>query len=133
MADEGKGVALAILGIVAVIAVVGLVMLFSGASGQGVYGGEMRQGENPTREIGEEPARYVGSPPFQYVQPQYAHRDEWTGLQRNACPDPAYPQVFDDSYKGGRTDCVASTVVDYMWCCPLSGQAGRIATGEYEG
>jgi len=33
MADEGKGVAYAILGIVAVIAVVGLVLLFKGASG----------------------------------------------------------------------------------------------------
>jgi hypothetical protein len=51
MAEEGKGVALAILGIVAVIAVVGLILLFKGAStggfagtdlnspGQKVYGG----------------------------------------------------------------------------------------------
>jgi len=34
MAEEGRGVALAILGIVAVIAVVGLVMLFKGTAGQ---------------------------------------------------------------------------------------------------
>lgn len=34
MADEGRGVALAILGIVAVIAVVGLVLLFTGATGK---------------------------------------------------------------------------------------------------
>lgn len=34
MADEGKGIALAILGIVAVIAVVGLVLLFTGATGK---------------------------------------------------------------------------------------------------
>ncbi|MEM4242425.1 MAG: hypothetical protein QXM31_00820 [Candidatus Woesearchaeota archaeon] len=33
MAEEGKGVALAILGIVAVIAVVGLILLFTGATG----------------------------------------------------------------------------------------------------
>jgi hypothetical protein len=33
MADENKGVAFAILGIVAVIAVVGLVLLFKGAAG----------------------------------------------------------------------------------------------------
>ncbi len=46
MADEGKGVAFAILGIVAVIAVVGLVLLFKGATGKmatynqpKVYGG----------------------------------------------------------------------------------------------
>ncbi len=34
MAEEGRGVALAILGIVAVIAVVGLVLLFTGATGK---------------------------------------------------------------------------------------------------
>ncbi len=34
MAEEGKGVALAILGIVAVIAVVGLVLLFTGSTGK---------------------------------------------------------------------------------------------------
>lgn len=34
MAEEGRGVALAILGIVAVIAVVGLVLLFTGATGR---------------------------------------------------------------------------------------------------
>ncbi|MEM4246805.1 MAG: hypothetical protein QXR48_00135 [Candidatus Woesearchaeota archaeon] len=45
MADEGKGVAYAILGIVAVIAVVGLVLLFKGGAGKvvmeqpKVYGG----------------------------------------------------------------------------------------------
>ena len=36
--EEGKGVAMAILGIVAVIAVVGLVLLFSGASGKIISG-----------------------------------------------------------------------------------------------
>lgn len=130
---EEKSVAHAILGLVAVIAVVGLVLQFSGASGQGIYGGAMRQGESPLREVGEEPARYVSSPPLQYVQPQYAHRDSWSGLERNYCPDTAYPQVFDDSHVGGRRDCVPSTVAEYMWCCPLGSQAGRIATGEYEG
>ncbi len=39
MAEEGKGVAMAILGIVAVIAVVGLVLLFTGATGKWVIGG----------------------------------------------------------------------------------------------
>jgi hypothetical protein len=37
MAEEGRGVALAILGVVAVIAVVGLVLLFKGGTGQYVY------------------------------------------------------------------------------------------------
>ncbi len=53
MAEEGKGVALAILGIVAVIAVVGLVLLFSGSTGgfvggygsPKVYPGKVFQGE----------------------------------------------------------------------------------------
>ncbi len=36
MADEGKGIALTILGIVAVIAIVGLVLLFTGAGSGGV-------------------------------------------------------------------------------------------------
>jgi len=31
MADEGKGVALTILGVVAIVAIIGLVLLFSGA------------------------------------------------------------------------------------------------------
>lgn len=49
---ESKGVALAILGIVAVIAVVGLIMLFTGATGEvslpaKVYGGALRGEEFP--------------------------------------------------------------------------------------
>ncbi|MEM2916152.1 MAG: hypothetical protein QXT19_02235 [Candidatus Woesearchaeota archaeon] len=51
MAEEGKGVAYAILGIVAVIAVVGLVLLFKGGAGKVVLeqpkvygGGEIRYG-----------------------------------------------------------------------------------------
>jgi hypothetical protein len=39
MAEEGRGVAMAILGIVAVIAVVGLVLLFTGATGKFVEPG----------------------------------------------------------------------------------------------
>ena len=50
MADEHKGIALVILGIVAVIAVVGLVLLFvqsKDATGQGVYGGALKQVQYP--------------------------------------------------------------------------------------
>jgi hypothetical protein len=46
MADEHKGIALVILGIVAVIAVVGLVLLFvqgKSATGEGVYGGALKK------------------------------------------------------------------------------------------
>ncbi len=37
MADEGKGIALAILGIVLIIAVVGIVLLFKGGTGAALY------------------------------------------------------------------------------------------------
>ncbi len=52
MAEEGRGVALAILGIIAVIAVVGLVLLFTGATGKvsapsKIYGGALRGEEFP--------------------------------------------------------------------------------------
>ena len=50
MAEEGKGIALTILGIVAVIAIVGLVLLFTGAGSGGVsiqegkvYGGPVQE------------------------------------------------------------------------------------------
>ena len=57
MAEEGKGVALAILGVVAVIAVVGLVLLFTGATAkvsmpfQKVYGGVNVGEESLTQSI----------------------------------------------------------------------------------
>lgn len=44
-AEGHKGIALVILGIVAIIAIVGLVLLFTGANkatGQGMYGGEIK-------------------------------------------------------------------------------------------
>ena len=50
MADEQKNVALVLLGIVAVIAVVGLVLLFvqdRAATGEGIYGGAIKQVEYP--------------------------------------------------------------------------------------
>lgn len=49
MAEEGRGVALAILGIVAVIAVVGLVLLFTGATGK-MSGGGINNPKLYTRE-----------------------------------------------------------------------------------
>jgi len=126
-----RNVAMAILGIVAVIAVVGLVLLFKGGTGQGVYGGEMRQSESDLRPIGEEPLRYT-SPVYSPDYFQYSHRKSWEGLQRDQCPDDRYPQIFDVSMIGGRTDCIQSSVDDSYWCCPLGGQAGYINTGVYE-
>jgi len=50
MDKEHKGIALVILGIVAIIAVVGLVLLFTGknaSTGEGVYGGAIKNVEFP--------------------------------------------------------------------------------------
>lgn len=50
MADEHKGIALVILGIVAVLAIVGLVLLFTqskSATGEGIYGGAIKGIEYP--------------------------------------------------------------------------------------
>ncbi len=50
MADEHKGIALVILGIVAILAIVGLVLLFTqnkSATGQGIYGGAIKGIEYP--------------------------------------------------------------------------------------
>ena len=80
MAEEGKGVALAILGIVAVIAVVGLVLLFTNATGKGIYGGQMRQGESIIRPVGEEPGRYTSPVPEDEGGTYYRHRPAWSGL-----------------------------------------------------
>lgn len=46
MADEHKGIALVILGVVAIIAIVGLVLLFvrnNTATGEGIYGGAIKE------------------------------------------------------------------------------------------
>ncbi len=46
MADEHKGISLVILGVVAIIAIVGLVLMFvrnNAVTGEGVYGGAIKQ------------------------------------------------------------------------------------------
>ena len=50
MAEEHRGIAMVILGVVAVIAVVGLVLMFvqgKAATGQGIYGGAIKYVEYP--------------------------------------------------------------------------------------
>lgn len=79
MAEEGKGIAMAILGIVAVIAVVGLVLLFTGATGKfsasfpKVYGGVHAGEEFPyltDRSAGGYP-QTAGVPDAIYYPPGY--------------------------------------------------------------
>ena len=130
MAEEGKGVALAILGIVAVIAVVGLVMLFNGAaSGSGVYGGQMYQNwDNPMRQPGEDVGRYVSPVPNSEGGTFFKYRKGWPGLSndqvRDWCPYEGYKTVASIVEMGGRQDCVPSPTRDKMFCCPAAGQAG---------
>lgn len=135
MAEENKGVALAILGIVAVIAVVGLIMLFTGSTGQGVYGGQMRQGESDIRPYYEEPGRYTSPVPADEGGTYYSGRGgtdrNWWAWSRNPCQDKVYPVVTSIAKIGGRTDCIPSDTRD-MFCCAQGGQAGALDMGGYE-
>lgn len=66
MAEESKGIALAILGIVAVIAIIGLVLMFSkmkAATGD-VYGGGLKWGEGGWQREGLS-TRFLGAPELQ--------------------------------------------------------------------
>lgn len=152
-----KGVAMAILGIVAVIAVVGLVLLFSGATGEAVlpgaskvYGGATRQSSDYTRQVGETVQRYVtpvpgdfsetgGLPDGNYpVGPYYAYQKsyyrDYFEFQRDPCPDKAFPVVEDRANVRARigVDCFPSEVRPDMFCCALGGSAGHIAAGLYD-
>ncbi len=124
MADEGRGVALAILGIVAVIGVVGLVLLFSGATGRGIYGGQMRQGESDIRQYYEEPGRYTSPVPPKEGGTFYQHRQGEESLIQTACPDKEYPVFTTPAHMKARNDCIPSASRDVYWCCRLGGQAG---------
>ncbi len=131
MAEEGKGVALAILGIVAVIAVVGLVLLFKGATAKVAYttggakvygGGEIAHGLDQYRDPegyvryatprpieGEEyiyPDRIKDSgdnpPPYVMLDNNYRRTGPVLG---NACPYPPYTRAVTRLYAKGQ-DCV---------------------------
>ncbi|MEM4247096.1 MAG: hypothetical protein QXR48_03870 [Candidatus Woesearchaeota archaeon] len=127
---EEKGIAMAILGIVAVIAVVGLVLLFKSATGMGLYGGEMRQGESVLRPVGEEPARYTSPVPADEGGTYYKHRPSWGGLERDPCPDKNYFVATTANAAGARDDCIPSTESYGIVCCRPAGRA--YAEGYYE-
>lgn len=93
MAEEGKGVALAILGIVAVIAVVGLVLLFKGGAGKVSYGGgpfiqepadrlcnniQCENGEGGI-VVGETPTHWICACPHNF---QAQHIADWSNQWR---------------------------------------------------
>ena len=144
MAEEGKGVALAILGIVAVIAVVGLILLFTGATGQvtasggsaKVYGGgEIAHGLDQYRdpdgyvryqtprplefEEGLFPARLRDSGDRDPPETTLANDYKRTGpIMDNPCPYPPYTDKVTALYAASR-DCMQSEAPGYedFYCC----------------
>lgn len=145
---EGKGVALAILGIVAVIAVVGLVLLFSGATAKvasssynamNLYGGNLNRG--PEGETGF--VRYSTNRATQ----GRLYSDQWSDDFRDRNQDtgtmeapralynqdykrtgPVLPDKCPSEYFGEYRDpvtslyawdaCVQSPVDPAFYCCP---------------
>lgn len=144
MAEEGKGVALAILGIVAVIAVVGLILLFTGATGKVVSsgggakvygGGEITHGLDQYRDP-EGYVRYSTPRPYEFEEGLWPERLQDSGenappatvldqdyrrtgpVLDNPCPYPPYNDKVTGLYAEGR-DCVPSEAPGYeeFMCC----------------
>jgi hypothetical protein len=129
--EEGKGVAMAILGIVAVIAVVGLVLLFKSATGMGLYGGELTRIPGvDLYQKGESVPRYTSPTPSDNGGTYYQYRQAWGGLERDPCNNADYPIASTINAAMNRDDCVPSTVEEGMSCCMVGGRA--FAQGMYE-
>jgi hypothetical protein len=144
MAEEGRGITLAILGIVAVIAVVGLVLLFTGATarvasptgGAKIYGGgEITHGLDQYRDP-EGYVRYSTPRPLEFEEGLWPERLRDSGANRppstvlnqnyrrtgpwldNACPYPPYTDRVTPLYASSR-ECVESEMPGYegYLCC----------------
>lgn len=145
MAEEGKGVALAILGIVAVIAVVGLILLFKGGTtgnvagttaGAKIYGGgEIAHGLDQYQDP-EGYVRYSTPRPLEGEEYIYSERIKDSGdnpppevtldsnyrrtgpIMDNPCPYPPYTDKVTALYAAGR-ECMQSEMPEYQdfYCC----------------
>ncbi len=146
MAEEGKGVALAILGIVAVLAVVGLVLLFKGATGKvagtvgdKLYGGggiahDKDQYQDPEGFVRYSDNRVYSGALYVYPDrikdsgngvPEATYDQDYrrTGpIMDNPCPYPPYTDRVTALYASGR-ECVPSGMN------PTNGEMGRIPKG----
>ncbi len=130
MADE-RGIAMAILGIVAVIAVVGLVLLFTGATGEGIYGGPLTRTPGvDLYEKGESVPRYTSPVPTTEGGTYYQYRQGQYGLERDPCPNNQYFVAQTANQAGARDDCIPSTENYGIVCCMATGRA--YAQGYYE-
>ncbi len=142
MAEEGKGVALAILGIVAVIAVVGLIMLFTGATGKFAAGGDklyggggLAHGQDQYTDP-EGYVRYATPRPYEFEEGEFPGRLQDSGdlpppdvlydasykrtgpVKDNPCPYPPYNDRVTPLYAAGR-ECIGSEIPgfeDYLCC-----------------
>jgi hypothetical protein len=112
MMEEGKGVAIAILGIVAVIAVTGFVLLYSGATGNvflsglpKVYGG-VNVGEQFPYLVDRSAGGYpqtAGNPDAIYYPPgYYTEQPVGIALQENAIPQGSSPSGSNSPTSFGR-------------------------------
>ena len=129
MAEEGKGVALAILGIVAVIAVVGLILLFTGATAkvsapfEKTYGGVNRYEEYPylvDRTTGGM-ADTAGTPDAIYYPAGFMGAEE-----PNPVMDEEHQQMYAASMSGTNSPRTAGRQPYYI----PSGQICSEASGE---
>jgi hypothetical protein len=134
MAEEGKGIALAILGIVAVIAVVGLVMLFKGGTGgfvggygsPKVYPGHVVQGDTgPGFQYAGEGA-YVGQQQGDCLSNEFFIEDRPYGVGENCRPGVLRIYTYQNNRKFFGAPNPQS-VVD-GWCCLKPND--RVPTGE---
>ena len=147
MAQEGKGIALAILGIVAVIAVVGLVLLFTGVTGKYAVPTDKLYGGGGVTRGGQDQyhdgfVRYVSNRPEYGALYSYDYSDEFrsriqdsgdqevpyatydasykrTGpIMDNPCPYSPYTDRVTRLYAQGR-ECVPSEMPNYedFLCC----------------
>jgi len=142
MAEEGKGVALAILGVVALIAVVGLVLLFKGATGNVVaydpiygsdklYGGWDRVQENaPRGDVGHPyQGSWVKGVPYTWEGQEVAVIGGSQATYREPTRFTTCPQgqirvgsrgiqrLTDDEF----ATCVPSEIGDGSYCCEIEG------------
>jgi hypothetical protein len=80
MAKEHKGIAMVILGVIAIVAIVGLILLFvngKNATGQGIYGGAIKQVSYPYWEGRGTPRNLEGAQPYWPTQASKDMTTNW--------------------------------------------------------